>query len=205
MTDKKLGPDNIASNALKVATKRDEQVEKDNRIPTFTSEEWAAFQALLRNPEACAKVLEVENRKDPSASDKMRFIALVEIETAMAIVDCVTLAGDEILQQQGGVTYRKTSSAPERPSAYRADRWRSQCRSASRCTRRGPRCAPEVRITVGVFHQFGFSLRQHRLTHVSSTLQFLIYADIHGDESRSAGVASGQLEVNGLQCDLAAR
>jgi hypothetical protein len=101
VSDKKLRPDNIASNALKVATKRDEQQEKDRRIPTFSPEERGAFEALLRDREACAQVLDVENRQDPFASEKTRFLALVQVESAMALVDCVTLAGDEILQPHG--------------------------------------------------------------------------------------------------------
>jgi hypothetical protein len=91
VADKKLRPDNIASNALKIATKREEQLQKDNRIPTFTPEERNAYGALLRDPEACAKVLEVENRQDPLASEKTRLLGLIQIETALAIVDCVTV------------------------------------------------------------------------------------------------------------------
>lgn len=95
---KKLRPDNIGAKAVLVATSVQERREKNKRIiPTFTPEELKAFVILLRDPQRCAKVLQRENEQDPEASEKTRYLGLVQVESAMALVDNVTLAGDELL------------------------------------------------------------------------------------------------------------
>jgi hypothetical protein len=53
---------------------------------------------LVRDPKACADVLKRENQQDRFASEKTRYLAWLQVESAMALVDCVTLAGNEVAE-----------------------------------------------------------------------------------------------------------
>ncbi len=93
---KKMRPDNITVSAAKIVSAREEKQEKGKRRPTFTAEERNAYMRLCQDPKACAKIWKRENEQDPDASEKTRCFAWMQVESAMAMVDCVTFAGDEI-------------------------------------------------------------------------------------------------------------
>ena len=93
---KKMRPDNIAASAARIVSAREENQEKGKRRPTFTAEERNAYMRLCLDPKACADILKRENEQDPDASEKTRCLAWMQVESAMAMVDCVTFAGDEI-------------------------------------------------------------------------------------------------------------
>ena len=95
---KGLRPDNIAFKAEQVASAREERIERNKRIPTFSHEEYAAYMRLLKDPVRCAEVLKAENNQDFEASEKTRYLAILQVETAMALGDCVTFRGGDMQQ-----------------------------------------------------------------------------------------------------------